>query len=126
MDPQLPEFFEIRLLRSTPFPNRLMELGATLPETPARLLYHIIRQTLGWQGPSRGQRKASMTTSVGQLRKQIARNSTLAVAEGLAALVRLEVIDVTGELGNPIPFRDLASSQRRKIRITLVPRWVEE
>jgi SOS-response transcriptional repressor LexA len=104
----------------------LLEFSVTLPETQARILNYTVRATLGWQGSTRTERRASMTLTVGQLKRRIARTSTLAVAEGLAALVRQGIIEVTSASGMPVSLRDVASNQRLVIVILLERGWVEE
>jgi len=95
---------------STPFPNALLdEVMPTLRDTEWRLLCVIVRQTLGWRDGARGGRKRRDWMSHRQLTRRTGRASG-AISQGIEALVRRELIQVTDENDDAM----LSPEQRRR------------
>src|SRR6185437_15721720 len=103
--PQSTETDTYRLdrMRSTPYPNRLLERSVTLPETQVRIVNLIVRSTLGWQGGSPGTRKASAYFAFSELRKQVGRGTGLSVRQALDGLVTDGILEVLGPDGEHLP-----------------------
>ena len=118
--------YRLSAMRATPYPNRLLDLSVSLPETQARVLNLIVRLTLGWHAGSPGERRATVPLSLWQLRKRVGRSSVLPVAEAVAALVRTGVIEVYGADGIPVDVSGLMDSRRRPLVLGVSRPWVEE
>ena len=118
--------YRMSAMRATPYPNRLLDLSATLPETQLRILNLIVRLTLGWQAGANGERRATTQISLWQIKKRIGRSSVMPVAEAIAALADLGVIEARDLNGEPIDMRDLARARRRALLLAISRSWVEE
>ena len=104
------DVFKLSTIRGTPFPNSLLELAMTLPQTQARLLLLIVRQTVGFSaGP--GLRRASSRMSHAQISKRIGRSST-AITDAISALVARGVVETIDGSGNLLQ----TAAQRRLLR----------
>ena len=123
---QPADSFRLSEMRATPYPNRLLELSVTLPETQARVMNLIVRLTLGWHSGSPGQRKSTTLLSLWQVTKRVRRSSVIPVAEAVAALARSGVIGVWEADGSPVDLAGLAGSRRRPLMFGLCRVWVEE
>ncbi len=71
------------LLRTTPFPNHLLDNAMPrLRDTEWRLLCVLVRQTLGWQNKSEGGRKQRDWLTQAQLKKRTGRDSAAPARPG--------------------------------------------
>ena len=118
--------YRLSAMRATPYPNRLLDLSVTLPETQLRVLNLIVRLTLGWHAGSAGLRKATTELTLWQLKKRAGRSSVIPVAEAIAALAQAGVITVCEGDGGPVDVRDLTRYRRRPILLGIARTWVEE
>jgi hypothetical protein len=121
---RLGETYDLGSIRGTPVPNRLLEVVLTLPETQARLLLLIVRQTLGFSaGPCL--RRAVVQLSHAQIGSRISRSST-AISAAIDALVVKGFLDVLDQEGRVMAM----GAERRLLRAPLTFRvrqsWVEE
>lgn len=94
--------FRLKDMRSTPFPNRLLDAVILLPGGPAKLTCLIVRMTLGWRADEPGTRRASVCATHQGLRKALGLRSKSALSRAIASLTTagiLEVLDpMTGKL----------------------------
>lgn len=120
------EPFRTSLMRATPFPNRLLELAATLPETQARIVCVVARMTLGWSAGSAGLRQSSVLLSVRQIQRRVGRVSAMPVVEAVVALARSGVIVVAWQDGSGVYPAQLAEERGRPLRVGIARGWVEE
>jgi hypothetical protein len=98
-----------RLTHTTPFPNLLLdEVMPRLNDTQWRLLCVIVRQTLGWQSGSSGERKERDWMTRSQLMARTGRNSE-ALSAAIDALVYQGMIEVQDSEG-----RALSSTVKRR------------
>ena len=118
--------YRLSAMRATPFPNRLLDLTATLPETQARIVCLIVRMTLGWNAGSPGNRRASVVLTLRQLQRRAKRSSSTPVIEAVAALAREGVVLVSWATGGDVYYSQLAAERGRPMRIGIAPEWVEE
>ena len=98
-----PDTYRLDLIKNTPYPNRLLELSITLPETQARIVNLVVRSSLGWYGGAPGTRKASAFFSPAILRQQVGRTTSIAVIDALDALVAQGVLEVLTPNGKSLP-----------------------
>ena len=115
--------YRLDRMRATPFPNRLLELMPTLPETEARIVAIVVRSTLGWQGPDRGLRKASAYFAPHDLRRQVGRASGTTLRTALARLAQCGVIDIMDIDGAKYPAHIPPGTA---LRLRIARRWVAE
>jgi len=117
--------YDLSKIRSTPFPNRLLETAVTLPQTQARIILVIVRWTLGWKAGSRTERKASVSLTYRELLRLVGLRSPGVVGNAVAALVDGGIIDVLSDDGQLL----VTSSQRRRypgtLRFRISKRFVE-
>ena len=85
--------FNLRDIQATPFPNRLLEVVATLPETEARIVCVVVRATLGWHAGWPGERRASVLMAHAELRRAISRSSKTTVSNSIDSLVRRGLLE---------------------------------
>jgi len=117
------DFYRLDRMRATPFPNRLLELLPTLPETDARIVAIVVRSTLGWQGPDRGLRKASAYFAPHDLRRQVGLASGTTLRTALARLVQRGVVEILAVDGAKHPGY---ISPGTALRLRIARPWVEE
>jgi len=116
--------FDLRLTRTTPTPNTVLEVALALPETQAKLLLLVTRDTLGYAaGP--GRRRASVRLSHAQIGRRIGRSST-AISQAIDSLVRMELLEVTDEEGKVLATGRERQLLRAALRFRLPRRRVEE
>jgi len=85
--------------QSTPFPNALIDtIMPTLKDTELRLLFIVVRQTLGWQETAFASRKEHDWLTQRQLMQRTGRASA-AVSQAIDALVKRNLIEVVSETG---------------------------
>ena len=118
--------YRLSAMRATPYPNRLLEYSATLPETQVRLLNVIVRLTLGWAATASGERRATTSVTIRQLRQKVGRTSPAPVVEALAALERAGVIEVTGPNGDPVRMSEMARFPGRSVIVGIARTWAVE
>ena len=123
--PTLPPFETYRLdrIQSTPYPNKLLELTISLPETQARIVSLVVRSTLGWHGGSPGTRKSSAYFTLRQLREGVGRSTGDAVNQALDALIALGAVEVVGDDGCP---RRKPQGTSGPLRLRIARVYVEE
>ena len=91
--------YSLRRIRSTPFPNRLLELVIKLPETQARIVCLIVRLTLGWHSGKTDARRASVNLTYRQILTAIGRSSPTIVGAAVERLVILGIVEVLTDEG---------------------------
>jgi len=94
--------YQLGRMRATPFPSRLLEVCFGLPETQARIVLFVVRNTLGWYGGSAGLRKASTYATIVQLRHHVGRQSNVPVIEALDVLVERSILELSDRSGVPV------------------------
>ena len=112
-------------IRSTPFPNRLLEAATTLPETQLRIVLVVVRWTLGWHGGSRTERKASVSLTYRELLRLIGLRSPTAASRAVGALVSAGILEILTDNGTNL---STAAERRRypgTLRFRIAPGFVE-
>jgi hypothetical protein len=116
--------YDLKLMRATPTPNSLLDVALTLPETEARLLLLVTRDTIGYAaGP--GLRRASVRLSHKQIGRRIGRSST-AISQAIEGLVSRGLLEVTDEAGAVLATGRERRAQRSALRFRLPRHRVEE
>jgi len=121
-----PDTYRMSAMRATPFPNRLLELSLTLPETQAWVLAYVVRNTLGWAAGPPGERRASTAVSLRHLTRLVGRSTRIAVVEALAALAGSGVLEVADGAGRPVRFSLLRADARAGLVLRIARTWVVE
>jgi hypothetical protein len=126
MPHQSADVYQLGRIRGTPYPNRLLDLSLTLPETQLRIVNLVVRSTLGWYGGSPGTRRASAYFGYGYLMHRVGRSSREAIHGALVELASAGVIEAVDTTGAVLPMSVLAQPYRRGVRLRLARPWVEE
>jgi len=113
-------------MQSTPFPNQLLDALLTPPETQARIVPLIVRETLGWSAGTPGKRRAVIRLSYGEIKRRIGRNSSSVISVAVEDLVDrgiVETLDGSGRL-----LKTAADRQRLRAPLwfRIARRYVEE
>jgi len=124
--PDPVESFNLSYIRSTPVPNRLLEIAARLPSTSIRVLLVVIRMTLGWQAGGRLNRRAAATISYREILHATGLRSAVAVSRAVNYLVRTGIIETVSEDGMSLLTGAERRGRRRPLRFRLVRTFVEE
>lgn len=117
--------YSISKIQGTPFPNVLLETVLTLPETEARVVCLVARETLGWTAGSPGERRAVVRMSYAEMKRRIGRRSSSVLSAAVESLVRKGVLEVLGEHGNLLVTAAQRQRTRAPLRFRIARRFVE-
>ena len=118
--------YRLSAIHGTPYPNKLLDLSYTLPETQLRILNLIVRNTLGWQSDTPGYRRAQVQISLNQIKKKIERVSMTPVIEALYALMQAGIVEGVNLDDSPLDMYALSRKHYRPVRLSIARAWVEE
>ena len=120
------DVYNLVAIRGTPYPNRLLDLSTSLPETQLRIVNLVVRSTLGWYGGAPGTRRASAYFGYGYLMHRVGRSSREAIGTALTALAQAGILEAVDNAGAPLPTSAVAQPYRRGVRLRIARSWVEE
>ena len=120
------EAYRLARIRSTPYPNRLLERSVTLPETQLRIVNLVVRATLGWKGGAPGTRRSTAYFRYAYLMQQVERSSREAVSNALVSLIAASLVEAVDDTGQLLSTSTFCQPYRRGIRLRIGRLWVEE
>jgi len=107
---QTGDTYDLRSIRSTPFPNDLLDVAMRLPSTEARVLMAVVRLTLGWKAGSGAKRRASVRMTYRDMLTMIGLRSPTVVGRAVGSLARAGILEVVADDGSPL---STAAERRR-------------
>jgi hypothetical protein len=119
------EAFQLSRIRSTPFPNALLDRCVSLPETQLKVVLAVVRRTLGWRAGSSGERRASVSMSYRQIMRLTGLKSRSAVGRAVAALIDDGILTASSDYGTPLDTPELRRRHPSALRLGVEPEWVE-
>ena len=115
--------YSLNRLHTTPLPHAVLEAALHLPETQARLLLLVTRQTLGFTaGP--GLRRAEVRLSHSQIGARIGRSST-AISQAIDSLVGQGFLEVVDDRGRVLATGKARRLLRAPLHFRLPRMWIE-
>jgi len=109
------ETYNLTNIRSTPYPNTLLDVILTLPETQARIVSLIVRETLGWSGDTPGTRRAIVRLSYREIKERIGRNSSSVISVAVEELVSRGIVETLDGSNRVL----LSAADRQRLRAPL-------
>lgn len=119
------ETYDLDRMRTTPYPNALLEATLAMPETQARIINLIVRMTLGWASGGPRRRRASIRLTLAEIMERIDRSSSAPISQALDALVRKGVLEIQTRDGQMLSTPELRRRYHRPLYFRIARTYVE-